>query len=209
MRSYSCSMLAALHSNQSLMCRGMVRLAASVHCCLNVAAASTCCRCRRCRRCRHPCRLGPSGRCARQQATLRPRLPHTLTPGVTASRRGGELPRTPKWPRRWCSPRPVCWVCSDNAGSRSAQPPRRSGVEGLALGLPLPAPAGLPRRAPVGCDPQESTCTAIAPSGRRLTGAAVRRAAAVQRRSTVAVRAEGSSGSYIEEQSFRIERVRV
>lgn len=37
----------------------------------------------------------------------------------------------------------------------------------------------------------------------------MRRAAAVQRRGTVAVRAEGSSGSYVEEQSFRIERVRV
>ncbi|KAI7844463.1 hypothetical protein COHA_001966 [Chlorella ohadii] len=46
----------------------------------------------------------------------------------------------------------------------------------------------------------------VSPAPLRLTGA-VRRAAAVQRRGAVAVRAEGSSGGYVEEQSFRIERV--
>ncbi|PRW33509.1 Thylakoid membrane [Chlorella sorokiniana] len=45
-----------------------------------------------------------------------------------------------------------------------------------------------------------------APAPLRLTGA-VRRAVAVQRRGVVAVRAKGSSSGYVEEQSFRIERV--
>lgn len=96
------------------------------------AAAAACCR--------QPPAPMPAAAIGAARGPIRPHCDPRFSRRRSQATRGSvqrrALPHTPQWPRRWCSLRSACSACSDNTGSRSAQPPRRSGVEGWRWGFP-------------------------------------------------------------------------